>query len=797
MRAPRLLALLFGLTMLGALSAAASAPTPPAWPHTVTVNGAEATIYQPQAIAWPEQKTLTARAALALTPPGATKPVVGTIDLSFATTLEGDLVRLSDPRLVASHFPALETARASALEAKIRTALLKARLPEIPLANLRVSLGQKAPAANVALDNNPPVIFVSDKPASLVVFDGAPVLAPLGTSGLSFAVNTNWSVFTYRGTWYLLNNDLWLAASAATGPYHPVTTLPAVFETMPNDPSFAEVRKYIPAHPPRGAEPVPRIFVSTKPAAIIVTAGPPQFVAVPGTGLQVVKNTASTLFFDPKLGQFYLSISGRWFRAAGLGGPWSFASNDLPADFSLIPPGSPEGAVLASVPGTAAAEQAVLEAGIPHTATLTRAKTDFSVTYSGAPEFRPIPGTTLRYAVNTEASVLEVGNRYYACANGAWFVAAAPTGPWTLADSVPPAIAAIPPTSPLYPVTYVQIYGTSQTTVTYGYTAGYMMGFVTAGLLVYGTGYYYPPFVYPGHVPIYYPYPYTYAGNVWYNSATGAWARGGSVYGPYYGATAGRAYNPATGSWAQGGAVYGPYGGAGAWSRYNPSTGAYAHGSAAWGGGNGTANAAYYNPRTGVSASTNQNVNPYERWGSSTASGPNQTVNTRSGANAQGRAGAFTSTSGAQGAGYQSASGNRGGVAQGSGGNVYAGRDGNVYQHSDSGWSKWNNGGWQAVQPPGGQSRAGQPAGGQSPSRSNQLGQSQGGQRAGATNQQNATLNNRDWQQLQQDRLGRTAGEAAERSRGSFANRSPQQFQPSRLGGRTGSQAGGGFRERR
>jgi hypothetical protein len=42
-----------------------------------------------------------------------------------------------------------------------------------------------------------------------------------------------------------------------------------------------------------------------------------------------------------------------------------------------------------------------------------------------------------------------------------------------------------------------------------------------------------------------------------------AWARGGSVYGPYgYGAAAGTAYYPATGAWAHGAAVYGPYGGA-------------------------------------------------------------------------------------------------------------------------------------------------------------------------------------------------------------------------------------------
>ena len=127
-----------------------------------------------------------------------------------------------------------------------------------------------------------------------------------------------------------------------------------------------------------------------------------------------------------------------------------------------------------------------------------------------------------------------------------------PNGPWVLAASVPQVIYTIPPTSPMYNVTYVKVYAATPAAVTYGYTSGYMMGFVTAGVVVYGTGYYYPPVVIPGPVPIYYPYPYSYAGNVAYNPNTGAWAQGGAVYGPYGGvAKGGTAYNPTTGAMAR------------------------------------------------------------------------------------------------------------------------------------------------------------------------------------------------------------------------------------------------------
>jgi hypothetical protein len=223
---------------------------------------------------------------------------------------------------------------------------------------------------------------------------------------------------------------------------------------------------------------------------------------------------------------------------------------------------------------------------------------------------------------------------------------------------------------------------------------------VSAGVIVYGTGYYYPPVVIPAAVPIYYPYPYSYAGGVWYNSATGAWARGGTVYGPYGAASAGTAYNPQTGAWAHGAAVYGPYGGAGAWSAYNPTTGTYAHGSAVWGSGSGTAYGSFSNSRYGISGSTTQNVDPYGRWGSSVVSGPNQTVHTESGSNSRGSAGAFSSSTGAQGAAVHGSGGNNAGVAKGAGGDVYAGADGNVYRHTDSGWSKYQNGSWSPVQPP-------------------------------------------------------------------------------------------------
>ncbi|HTI00997.1 MAG TPA: hypothetical protein VL752_08630 [Acidisoma sp.] len=677
------------------------------WPHRITANGNVITIYEPQAIAWPDRKTLRARAAIEIQPAGGKTPILGTIEFSGATTVDTmtDIVTFSQPTLISSSFPSLDTSQAYGLQTRITAFLAKMPPKIIPLNTVLLSLGEKPPPA-VPVNNDPPQIFYSAGPASLVVFDGEPTLAPIGQTGLTYAVNTNWDVLqdpSQGGAWYLLNNGSWLVAQSYTGPWQPAGALPAAFSQIPDDANFATLRKSVPGKPFSGTPPT--IFVSTKPAEIIVTAGQPQFKPVPQTSLQAVTNTGAVLFRYTPTSTFYYLVSGRWFSAKSLYGPWTFATPNLPPDFSRLEPDGEYGNLLASVPGTAPAQAAVLKAQIPTQATLSRSTAKVTVTYAGAPKFAPIPGTTLQYATNTAYQVILAAGKYYCCYQGAWFVAASPSGPWALATAVPQVIYTIPPSSPVYNVTYVQVYGSTPTAVTYGYTAGYMMGFVTAGILAFGTGYYYPPYVAYGRVPVYYPYPYTYAGNVHYNTATGAWANTGTVYGAYgRTATAGYGYNPSTGTYARGAAVYGPYGGAAAGSRYNPSTGAYAHGSAVWGNGSASAHGYGYNPSTGRAGSTTQNANAYGRWGSSTVSGPNGTVNTASASNARGSAGAFNASNGAQGAAVHGAGGNNAAAVKTSSGNVYAGADGNAYKHTSSGWSKWDNGSWQQAQRPTSQS---------------------------------------------------------------------------------------------
>ena len=222
-------------------------------------------------------------------------------------------------------------------------------------------------------------------------------------------------------------------------------------------------------------------------------------------------------------------------------------------------------------------------AQVPTTAMVDpKAAEQAKVTYSGDPEFKPIEGTSMQYATNTADKVIKVGDVYYLCLQGVWFMSPSATGPWTTANSVPKEIYTIPPSSPVYNVTYVTQSTTPEGTIQSSYTAGYLGTFIAGAavgaILASGTGYYYPPYYgYPvGGYPIYRPYAATYGVGSYYNTYSGAYGVARGVYGPYGGAAAGAAYNPYTGTYARGATAYGPYGSRSVAQAYNPYTGTYA-----------------------------------------------------------------------------------------------------------------------------------------------------------------------------------------------------------------------------
>ena len=221
--------------------------------------------------------------------------------------------------------------------------------------------------------------------------------------------------------------------------------------------------------------------------------GEPTYAPIPNTNLLYVTNSDSDIFMDTKTQQYYTVLAGRWYRAKALEGTWEWVPGaQVPPDFARISPESPKGHVLASIPGTEQARESVIANEIPQTATVRRSEATLKVAYGGPPRFEPIEGTPMEYAVNTSSEVIHAEGQYYAVEHGIWFVADSPLGPWAVADMIPAVIYTIPPSSPLYHSRYVRVYGADPEYVYEGYTPGYLGAFDYDGVVVFGTGWWYP-----------------------------------------------------------------------------------------------------------------------------------------------------------------------------------------------------------------------------------------------------------------------------------------------------------------
>ena len=523
------------------------------WPRSYETGKGRMTLYQPQFTEWSDFKSIDALVAAQFQKSPDANPVFGVIGLKGKTSYDEDAgeVVITDITVTDLNFSGLGRDDLTALAVETGK-LLPAGPVTVSESRVTASLAEQKRMTDVSgLKADPPPIFVSKSPAILLQTDGPAAYAPVkGKTGLSFVVNTNWDLFRIDegGALYLRDDTHWLKGSAATGPWAAVAELPALLKELPDDNSWADARA---AMPPEayGSAAVPKVIATDKPAELILFEGEPALQDVPGTALQWASNTESDVFFDKTGKQWYVLLSGRWFRATTLDGPWTFATPDLPADFRNIPEDGPYYAVRASVPGTSESAEARLKASIPTTARVEAGSITPTVAYTGDAQFAPIETTDLSYATNTSETVIRVGDRYFLLQDGVWFMADNPNGPWQLAREIPEAIYRIPPSSPLYNVTYVRVYESEPDAVWYGYTMGYLYGFLAWDTYVYGTGWSYPPYWYnwAGYgYPIYYPRPITWGLGAYYNPVRGMYGRYGYAYGPYRGIAGARAWNPRT-----------------------------------------------------------------------------------------------------------------------------------------------------------------------------------------------------------------------------------------------------------
>lgn len=473
------------LCLLGGLLAA-SEPAASGWPLDLEVQDRPVTVFAPE-IERVDGTRLEARAAVMADGGGPDRPERGTVGLVwFVGRIEvgaaAELATLRSLRVTRSHWPdqrpvddaALSSALAAAVERDPPTWSLDA------LARAAAA-AERQRADATALADAPARIIVRERATLLLRYDGPPRLGPADEGGLRRAINTASLVVRDPVTvsyWFGVDGR-WFRATAATGPFAPADDVPAPIRAL--EPETGS---------PDPAERAREVVVASAPTDVVWTDGPPRWVPLPGTDLLYVANTPRHILRDIPSGRAYLLASGRWYSATGLQSSWSMVPADrLPVAFARIPADGPLGAVLAHIPGTPAAEEAMRDSLLPRIATVDPATVRVpEVVYDGSPRFAPIAGTRLRRATNTGHAVIASDGRYFCCWDGVWYQATAARGPWSVAFAAPAGIHAIPAGSPLHHVRYVRVYRSTPSVIQVGYLPGYLGCYPSHGTVAWGRG---------------------------------------------------------------------------------------------------------------------------------------------------------------------------------------------------------------------------------------------------------------------------------------------------------------------
>jgi hypothetical protein len=532
------------------------------WPKTITTtNGDKIKVYQPQPESY-SNNILKSKSAVSVITGDKTEPVFGVLWSVAETTSDGKTVHVQSIQVTDVKFPAdIDDDKAGELKSALQTELgrMSIDLQKQELDNA-LNMNQQETKLASTLSNTPPKVIYSSKPSMLVLIDGAPKWQMNNDWGVEVVLNTPFTIVKNQdGKFYLYGGKKWFTASSVTGPYHYTTSIPSNLNKVETAVNTAAQNNSTAANSDNNNtipdNVIPEIIVSTEPAELIQSNGEADFSPVEGTNLLYVKNSSNDIFMDVNSQQYYVLLSGRWYKSSSLNSKWEYiASNKLPADFAKITEGSPKDNVLASVAGTEAAEEAVMNAQVPQTAKVDRSTATASITYDGDPEFARIDGTRLQYAVNASGTVLRYNSRYYAVDNGVWFESGRATGPWVVSTARPDEVELIPPSYPVYNVKYVYVYDVTPEYVYMGYTPGYLNTFVYGPTIVYGTGYYYRPW----YRNYYYPRPYTWGFGVSYTPWYG-WGIGFNFSYGWFNCGFGRpSWSYWSGGWWGGPAVYRP-----------------------------------------------------------------------------------------------------------------------------------------------------------------------------------------------------------------------------------------------
>jgi len=737
---------------------ATTAPAPDtvehSWPRVFKISAGSVTVYPPTLNSW-SGTTVTGTCAIAVAAADGKSQTYGTMAFSADTEVNklNRVVELSNIQIKGVSLPenpAGQDAISTEVESRSAGKVLRVALDRFESAVPQMSAAPAVPSA--PLRNDAPIISIVTTPTVLVPVQGKPLASAFQNTRFNRVMNTPMLLMQGpTGDYWLKIADGWMTAAHLTDRWRVALSVDPVLDsaaswarsqpsinllapTASSDGSGASITPSVSL-----AQSAPAIVVSSTPMEILVVDGTPAWQPLGSSGLLYISNTSANIFQLKSSMAIYALVSGRWFTASSPAGPWAFVSPDqLPAAFMMIPHDSAKENVLASIPGSAQAQEAAIANTVPQMARVPVAQTmPLPAIPGGVTKWTRITGTSVEVLQNCQTPVFRVsGGTLYSVVNGVWFTAPTMDGAWKVAAFVSADIYTIPPSSPYYFVTFVRVYNATPQYVLCGYTPGYFGAYSQGGVVVYGTGYEYDPYCDDVWVPV--PMTYGCGAAMCYNPWAG-WAFGfgmGMAVGwaigdddwhcgpyPYWGAYYGGygphgAYAWGPGGWAATtGNCYHHWGdvttmsrtsaGYNAWTgnawathtatAYNSATGARAAGQRGyvdnaytgnWAEG---ARGAGYDPTTGNYAS-GKGVVAGDSRGADFAAGTATVGNTKTGESAT-VSGVKTDN------GSWGVARTDDGAAVEHDGNVYGMHDGNAYRYDDSSnsWERYNSGNWSTV----------------------------------------------------------------------------------------------------
>ena len=241
--------------------------------------------------------------------PPAGKAHVGvvTVQMKSAVNMDDHTVFLSNPQVTSISFPSLDPATTAADGPADEDVPESVGDDDDFPRRLTASVKKERRRRVAQVNNDPPTIFISLRPADPASGEWHAGHGADRRSNLQFIVNANWPLFPeqWSSTYYLFDGKGWLTLPACKAPGLRPPSCRSRCRKVPQNPNFADLKASFRRR--RAVPPPPTVYYSATPAEIVVFRASPQWTPFPARNCRTASNTDSPVFKYAPTGRLLLT----------------------------------------------------------------------------------------------------------------------------------------------------------------------------------------------------------------------------------------------------------------------------------------------------------------------------------------------------------------------------------------------------------------------------------------------------------------------------------------------------------